>query len=183
MIRKLKRGLLNLLLILFGLLVWSSSSYAQSEYIVKALIIEKFAKYSRWPPQSKLNKANSPFIICIVGSNPFGDIMDRIYSVKKIKGHKVQVKYIKGNQPLQICHILFLANDSGKRIPEVVEFSQKNSILTFSDNKSWVQKGICVNLYITKKQTILFKINEQSLRNNQMQVNSLLLDYGRSTDH
>jgi len=163
MMRKLKRGLLNLLLFFFGLLVWSNGSYAQSEYMVKALIIEKFAKYSKWPPKSKLHNADSPFIICVVGKNPFGSIMDRIYSIKKIKGHKVQVKYIKGNQPLQTCHILFLANDSGKRIPEVVEFSQKHSILTFSDNKSWVQKGICVNL-----------------RNNQMQVNSLLLDYGRS---
>ncbi len=154
--------------------------FAQAlEYKVKATILGKFIKHTDWPTTSGLNNPGSPFIICVVGKNPFGSMLDHVYSFNTIKKHEVKICYIEKDQPLKVCHAIFLASNARNRLEEVLEFSEKYSILTFSDTPGWGEKGICVNLFITVKETVHFKINESSLEKNNVEVDRLLVEYGR----
>lgn len=169
---------------LFLLLLFLSPQWAQAqnfEYHIKAALLEKIAKFTQWPPNKPMNAPKQPLIICVVGENPFGDLLDRLYSVKKIKDRNVKVLYLDSHDPLVPCHMLYLSSEAPHRFREVIAYAEQNQILTFADNPGWGRKGICINFYV-ENETVQMEINEKSLKKNTIQINSLLLDYGTIID-
>src|SRR5258708_29157548 len=65
-------------------LSWAPESIAQaseasdsSEYLIKADFIYNFAKFVEWPAAA-FAQPDSPIVIGILGTDPFGNIIDRI---------------------------------------------------------------------------------------------------------
>jgi len=54
-----------------------------SEYLIKAGFIYNFAKFVEWPSTS-FPQSDAPIVIGILGTDPFGSVLDRIVADKKI---------------------------------------------------------------------------------------------------
>src|SRR5258707_2098561 len=80
-------------------LSWAPVALAQdssdsSEYLIKAGFIFNFAKFVEWPPTT-FAQADSPIVIGILGTDPFGTIIDHIVQDKKIGGRGFVVKRLE----------------------------------------------------------------------------------------
>src|SRR3979411_2487451 len=71
-------------------LSWAPEAFAQtsessdsSEYLIKAGFIYNFAKFVEWP-STAFGQPDSPIVIGILGTDPFGTIIDKIVQDKKI---------------------------------------------------------------------------------------------------
>src|SRR3972149_11403635 len=61
------------------------------EYAVKAAFIYKFTKFVDWPAQAFADP-KEPFSICVLGKDPFGNVLDQIFSGKTVNGREPVVK-------------------------------------------------------------------------------------------
>ena len=87
-----------------------SDSSDSSEYLIKAGFIYNFAKFVDWPATA-FAQPDSPIVIGILGTDPFGTLIDRIVENKKIGARGFVVKRLKWNtdlKDLKECKILFV---------------------------------------------------------------------------
>src|SRR5467141_4576264 len=109
---------LGILIVVLGMtLNWTSTANAQagdasdsSEYLIKAGFIYNFAKFVEWPAAA-FAQPDSPIVIGILGTDPFGNLIDRIVENKKIGARGFVVKRLKWNtdlKDLKECKILFV---------------------------------------------------------------------------
>src|SRR3989440_4049383 len=79
-----------------------------SEYQLKAAFLFNFAKFVEWPSAS-FPEPDSPFLIAILGDNPFEAVLENAVKGKSINRHPFVVKLLKTLPDAQQCHILFIS--------------------------------------------------------------------------
>src|SRR5437879_8876519 len=79
----------------------SSDSSDSSEYLIKAGFIYNFAKFVEWPTAA-FAQADSPIVIGILGTDPFGNLIDRIVENKKIGARGFVVRRLKRSEERRV---------------------------------------------------------------------------------
>ena len=102
-------------------------------YQHKALYLYQFAKYTEWPKEI-LGDDNGPFVLGILGKDPFGKDIDIIQG-KPIKGRKLTVKRFARVQEVTGCHLLFIASSEMEQLPQILKALEKSSILTIAESR------------------------------------------------
>lgn len=70
------------------------SNRKPTELEVKAAFLLNFAHFTKWPATALKNKG-SPFLITIVGEDPFGPVLDNLMEGEKVEGHPIQIIRVK----------------------------------------------------------------------------------------
>src|SRR5579863_9324570 len=78
------------------------------EYRVKAAFLHNFPKFVEWPSQAFKNPAD-PIAICILGKNPFGDVLYEAVSGNTADGRPFSVRLVADIAQARLCHILFIS--------------------------------------------------------------------------
>lgn len=149
------------------------------EYLLKGGFLEKFARFTDWPPESGINDPDTPFIISVIGKSPFKGSLEKIYKDGKIKGKPVRIKYIQSLDDIPGCHMLFIAESEERRLPDIVKTAETYPILMVSDTTGFAEMGCHINLYITKKGTLHFEINLNALKASGLSVQLVLLEIAK----
>src|ERR1700730_3629551 len=103
-----------------------------SEYLIKAGFIYNFAKFVEWP-SAAFSQADSPIVIGVLGTDPFGNVLDRIVEDKKIgpRGFVVRrYKWGKDLKDLKDCKILFVTRSARSHIDDLFQGVKGLRILT-----------------------------------------------------
>src|SRR2546425_702207 len=99
-------------LALWFLIVFSAGLQAQTSpytpYQHKALYLFNFAKYTEWPREA-FPDDNAPFVLGILGNDPFRSDID-IIKGKTLKGRKLVVRYFNSVHDVTGCHMLFICS-------------------------------------------------------------------------
>ena len=173
-----KWGIEYFLIFCIGLLIPISTAAQQSEYTMKAVFLEHFTRFIEWPEPSGIDDVSSPFLIAIIGENPFGSILGQIYSEQKIKNKKVEIKYISTPDNIPDCHILFISGSSQEILPEILSITKNKPILTVSDTKGFAEMGVLINFYLIGDK-IKFEINEKAVHESGLVMSYRLLSLAR----
>src|SRR5213080_2372721 len=90
------RVVITILMLLLGVASQANAqdSSESSEYLVKAGFIYNFAKLVEWPATA-FAQPDSPIVIGILGTDPFGPLIDQIVENKKIGARSFVVKRLK----------------------------------------------------------------------------------------
>src|SRR5213082_2762348 len=94
-----------------------------SEYLIKAGFIYNFAKFVEWPANT-FAQPDSPIVIGVLGTDPFGNTIDRIVEDKKVgtRGFVVRrYKWSKELKDVKDCKILFISASERAHMDEIVE--------------------------------------------------------------
>src|SRR6187402_2106029 len=80
------------------------------EYEAKSEFLERFTRFIDWPPEAPEASPTTPFVIGVVGRDPFGRYLDSLASNRSIKGRPVQVRRLTGYTEVgACCQLLFIA--------------------------------------------------------------------------
>lgn len=145
-----------------------------SEYNVKAVLLERLTLFIEWPEESAVNDTSQPFILGIIGENPFGSILEQIYSNQKIKDKKVEIRYISKINEIPGCHLLFISKSEKKALSNILSFTREKPILTIGDTKNFAERGVLINFYIFENK-IRFEINELESQKSRLFMSYRLL--------
>jgi hypothetical protein len=132
---------------------------APSEYELKAVFIYNFIKFTEWPP-AKLGKSDEPFIIGILGKDPFGGALDKVVEGDTLYDKRVVVRRYARIDDVVVSHALFISFSEEQSITAVLKLldAQGASILTIGETKNFAKRGGVIGLKKENKK-VVFDIN------------------------
>ncbi len=142
-----------------------------SEYQVKAAFLCNFSKFLEWPPTA-MGQPDEPFVVGVLGNDPFGNYLDEIIAGEKIMDRPMVIKRFNSIHDIDKCHILFI-NLPGKT-SEALNTLKGKSILTVSDDQDFNRNGGIIRFY-TDNDMIRLQINIDAAKNANLNVSSKLL--------
>jgi len=149
--------------ILILLLLCTSTLSAQTpEYEVKAVFLERFTRFIEWPADSSISDTSTPFIIGVMGDNPFDHILEELYKNYKIKNKNVRIKYFSTPEQITECNLLYISESEKDKLNSILEKINNKPILAVSDSDGFAEEGIHINLYV-KNNKVRYEINESTL--------------------
>ena len=163
------------------LLAFASSSLGQegqpSEYQVKAAFLYKFTRFIEWP-EAAFSRTNSPFVVGIIGENPFGQELERAVKNKEVNGHGFIVKEIKTLAEAKACHVLFISQSERRRLPEIIGAVATLPVLTVSETDRFLALGGIIN-FLVEENKVRFEISDVAARRAGLKISSKLLYLAR----
>lgn len=111
---------LGILSFLFCIRPCDSQSNSVAEYDVKAIFLYDFAKFVDWPSDSLANN-KSPLLLCIMGVDPFGGMLDTIVRGQRINGHEIVIRRSNKTEDLKGCQIVFVSRAETKYLPIILD--------------------------------------------------------------
>jgi YfiR/HmsC-like len=171
-----KRGALVLLLssvLGWGVFLSAGAIEAPSEYQVEAVFVFNFSHFVEWPPQS-FPEPSDPFVIGILGSDPFGSHLDEAVRGEQINGHPLLIRRFKSLADVDNCQILFIDRSENNRIEQVLTALKGRSTLTVSPADGAAERGVMIQ-FATENSRIRLRINVESARAAGLTISSKLL--------
>jgi uncharacterized protein DUF4154 len=163
-----------------GALAQDRDSSNSSEYLIKAGFIFNFAKFVEWP-QATFAQPDSPIVIGILGTDPFGALIDQIVQDKKIGGRGFVVKRLKWGsdlKDLRECKILFVGASERAHIDELVQIVRGLPILTVGETPGFAEHGGVIRL-VLEDNRVRFEVNVDAAHQAGLTISSRLLTLAR----
>lgn len=148
------------------------------EYKVKAEMLERFALFLEWPGSANIEDESTPFVIAVIGKNPFGLELEAVFSGRKIRDREIRIRYLSTPDEIEDCHVLFISSSEKESLNRIIARTRKRSILTVSDTKGFSEAGVLINFYLEKK-NIRFEINETAAYESGFYISYKLLQLAR----
>jgi hypothetical protein len=146
-----------------------------SEYQVKAVFLFNFAQFVEWPSESR-PEAGEPFVIGVLGGDPFGSSLDEVVRGEKIAGHPLVVKRYQAAQEIDdACHILFISRSESEKLKPILVALKGRQILTVSDIDDAAGHGVMIRLLLNEKNKLRLAINVQAAKAAGLTISSKLL--------
>jgi len=145
----------------------------EQEYHLKAVFLFNFTQFIQWPPGA-FPSEETPFVIGVLGKNPFGSYLDDVVSGEKVNGHTLKIDYFKSLDEIKDCHILFIDRSEIANQPGILSGLKGKNILTVSDTPNFMEQGGMIRFF-TKNNKIQLQINLDAVKMAQLDVSSKLL--------
>ena len=150
--------------------VWGQ---AVNETEAKATFLYHFTHFVAWPPRS-LSQNPSPFVIGILGEDPFGNVLDQTIRDEVVEGRKIVVERYSNLASLKACQILFISRSEESRLDEILSAIKDKPILTVAEIPQFAKRGGTINL-ITERNKIRIALNISTTQARQLTFSSNLL--------
>src|SRR5258708_1489107 len=147
-----------------------------SEYLIKAGFIYNFAKFVEWP-SAAFSQPDSPIVIGVLGTDPFGNVLDRIVEDKKIgpRGFVVRrYKWGKDLKDLKDCKILFVSASERTHIDEILLSVKGLPILTVGETPGFAERGGVIR-FTLEDNRVRFEVNVDAAHQADLNISSRLL--------
>jgi hypothetical protein len=163
-----KRFIKAILLLLFCICTGNANAQTQAANNVKAVFLYNFSRFVTWPNTSP---ANGPFVIGILGSNPFGNYLEQVVEGETIDGQKIEIQYYNEVSEIRNCHILYINKSNAA---DIAKNLAARNILTVGDGVDFARSGGIVRFFVENNK-IRLRINQRHAKAANLQISSKLL--------
>jgi hypothetical protein len=161
-----------ILVALHGTPAWAGG-FPASEYDVKAAFLYNFALYVEWPKDAAVPESD-PFVIGVLGTDPFGHALDALAREKDVAGRSIVVQRFPSLSELRPCHILFVSSDADQSLPAVIEMARVMKTLVVGDSESAALRGAAIG-FVLRDNKVHFSANPAAAKRCGLTVSSKLL--------
>jgi hypothetical protein len=149
------------LIVSFGCLCWplpakTAPTEKLSEYDVEAAYLFNFSKFVTWPATSRAR--TDTLLICVLGNDPFGEVLDKIVAGEKINGAPVAEKKISSAEEAPACSILYVSNNEASRLGRILYVVKDLPVLTVSDIPDFLDRGGMIQ-FVLRDDRVRFAVN------------------------
>jgi hypothetical protein len=140
------------------------------EFAVKATYLYKFAPFVEWPAGT-FTSPTDPFVICIVGEDEVGDLVDEAVRAQSIGGHPIAAVHLGAGAAAR-CNILYVAK-RGAAAAAILDRARGSPVLTVTNNAG-AAHGI-IN-FVVQDNRVRFEIDLNAAAANHLTISSKLLN-------
>ena len=164
----------SVLLTLAGFAIQLQPACAQfGEFEVKAAFLSSFAQFTKWP-SGKFSDAGAPFVIGILGDNPFGGSLEGIIQGRAVSGRRVVIRRGRKADDMRGCQIVYVARSERGRLGEIIASLKGNAILTVGETEQFTRQGGVIGFKM-EGDKVRFDINASAAQRAGLQISSRLL--------
>jgi hypothetical protein len=149
-----------------------------AEYQVKAAFIYKFATYVRWPAAAGVD-VTTPFVIGILGKDPFGTSLSEVVRGQNVQGRVIVVRSVERVEEALRCDLVFVSSSERDNLPHILAALRGSPVLTVSDVDQFAEHGGMIGLVITEDNRVRFTINKAAIERPGLRASSQLLQLAR----
>lgn len=154
---------------------------AATEYQIKAGFLYNLAKFIEWPAPA-FEKPQTPYSVCVLGPDPFGELLDVVVGEGTLHGRRMVVRRLTEIKNVTGCHILFVSRLDPKKLPALFQAVAGSPTLTVGETEDFIRAGGCLRFFTTqenKESMVRFEINLQATERAQLKVSAKLLTLAR----
>ena len=150
-----------------GLLLQGPAHAQPTDVSVEAAFLPRFARYVAWPPAA-MPKGGDPFVLCVIGSDPFGAVLDQTAASQSIDGRRIVVRRLNSAAGAGDCQIAFFAANRADQLASL----GAQPVLTVTDGAS-SQRGIIH--FVVVRGRVRFFIDQAAAERRRLNISSRLL--------
>lgn len=150
------------------------------EYDLKAVFLFNFAQFVEWPPDS-FPEASTPFVIGVLGDDPFGKSLDEIVANEVIRKRRIVVRRHRDVQEISICHILYIGASEAPKLNHILAALDGRHILTVGDTDLFTTHNGIIQFRLVENKLRL-RINVEAARMAKLSISSQLLRQAEIVD-
>jgi hypothetical protein len=143
------------------------------EYQLKAAFLFNFAKFVDWPPGA-FPTAASPFVVCILGQDPFGTDLDDALRGKTIADRSIVIRRCQSDADARGCQIVFVSRMERRRISEILQGLRGVNVLLVGESEGFAAGGGAIE-FVLDQDRIRFRINPGAASRAGLTISSKLL--------
>jgi hypothetical protein len=141
------------------------------EYVVKAAYLYNFARYVEWPSPA-LARGDGKLVVCVLGQDPFGAVLDRTLAGKAVDGRPLAAQRCASADDVAHCHLLFVG--STEELGDALRLSRTANVLTIGDADDFLRRGGMIQL-LTVDNRVRFAINLGAIERAGLKISSEVL--------
>lgn len=166
-----------LILLLLVITTLHGKAEVASPYQLKAAFIYNFLKFIDWPADS-LPQENGPFVVGILGRDPFGSTIDNALKGRSVKGRVIEVRRLEDvDSPVQ-CQVLFVSSSERRRFKQIFRQTSGKPVLTIGESEEFAVTGGIIN-FVTEENRIRFQINVDAIKQSKLKADAQLLNLAK----
>ncbi len=140
---------------------------------VMACYLGQFPAYVEWPTNTSVAAA-TPWRIGILGSDPFGEVLEKVVQDRKVAGRSFEICRAAKLPDLPPCEIIFIAGKDANEIKKILQQLGSQPVLTVSDYDHFLALGGIIQLQT--RDTVRMLINLDAARSAKLKIRGTLLE-------
>lgn len=144
------------------------------EHQIKAVFLFNFTQFVEWP-EAAFPTPDGPFVIGIIGRDPFGTYLDETVQGEKLGDHPLVVKRIQSPDEAVNCHILFVNASDKADVKLILEKVKDKPVLTVGDVPNFATQGGMI-AFLKEDNKIRIRINLEATKKANVTISSKLLN-------
>ncbi|HET7663263.1 MAG TPA: YfiR family protein [Rhodanobacteraceae bacterium] len=177
----LTNALAALALCVAGATCAQPSPPASLEYAIKATYLYKLAPFVEWPPPAFASK-RAPFVICIVGDNPFDGYLTRAVAGRRFGTHPFAVRRLRTLEGGHGCRIVFISGLHDAHLRRTLAAVAGRPVLTVTDSTIDPDMPSVIH-FVIEKGHVRFDIDLGAAARNDLKLSSKLLHLAVTVRH
>jgi hypothetical protein len=125
--------------------------------------------------------ARATFLICVLGTDPFGATLDEIVAGKVIDERPVAVRRILGPSESQGCRVLFVSPSEESRVPAILNALEGAAIVTVGRGVQFTRRGGMI-AFTSEERKVRFVVNLPATEAAGLRLSSQLLRVAARVD-
>ena len=161
------------LVLSFVVALGSRAQAPATEYEVKAAYLLNFGKFIKWPAAA-IPPGTNTFSICVLGDDPFGNVLTTTVRDEKIDGKPVVARRIGRSQDVTGCQVLFISRSEEKQARKLLQSFSKTATLTVSDMPGFLDNDGMIQFTLVNNR-VRFEVNLDPVQQAGLTLSSELL--------
>jgi hypothetical protein len=154
---------------------------APTEHEVKAAFLYHFAQLVDWPDDAL--PPGKPFVLAVVGDDPFGSALDDVVAAQQVRGHLVRIeRYPNIDSLAGTPHMLFVGASAGRELQRTLDAVARGPVLTIGEMERFAERGGMIGFRMTPEGRVTFDINRKVAERARLKLSSQLLKLARIVD-
>lgn len=125
---------------------------------------------------------HAPFLICVYGVFPFGTSLAEKTRGTAIHERRVEIRWVRKEQELKSCQILFVSRSERRRYSQVLEAVRTNDVLTVGETAEFLDAGGIVS-FTMLQEVLQFDVNLDGANKVRLKISAQMLALARRVVH
>lgn len=151
------------------------------EYQVKAAFLYNVMKFVQWPAAAEVDRT-SAWRFCVVGTDPFGEPLDRAIANRQVQGRSLVVqRFGPGAEADEVarCNLLFLSVSERERTATLLAALGDAPVFTVAEWEGFTLRGGILELLIVDGK-LAFVVNQRAADARGLRISSQLLKLAKN---
>jgi hypothetical protein len=116
----------------------------------------------------------APFLLCVYGDFTFGTSLAETTRGANVHARRVEIRWVRREQDLHSCQILFLSRSEQKRYGRILEALRGPAVLTVGETAEFLEAGGIMS-FAMQQETLQFDMNLEGANKVHLRISSQLL--------
>jgi hypothetical protein len=148
------------------------------EYLVKAAFLYNFTQFVTWPKNNTYSSADAPFVVAVLGDDPFDGALEEAMQDKTAEGRPIVVKHFASADELGPCQVLFVPQSQDPELPALFGRLGGSAVLTVGESDNFLPAGGGIR-FMLEDERIRFEISPAATDAARLKVSAKLMKLAR----